>query len=77
MTTRSSATFAITRRSWLTSSNAVPSRSRRPAISASTRAWVVTSSAVVGSSAMISRGSPASAIAIITRWRWPPDSSCG
>ena len=40
-------------------------------------AWTVTSSAVVGSSAMSTDGSQASAIAIITRWRMPPDSSCG
>ena len=40
-------------------------------------AWVVTSSAVVASSAISSLGSPASAIAIITRWRIPPDSWCG
>ena len=32
-------------------------------------AWMVTSSAVVGSSAMSSSGSQASAMAIITRWR--------
>ena len=38
---------------------------------------MVTSSAVVGSSAMSSFGSQASAMAIITRWRIPPDSSCG
>ena len=35
---------------------------------------MVTSRAVVGSSAMRSFGSRASAIAIITRWRWPPES---
>ena len=40
-------------------------------------AWMVTSSAVVGSSAISTLGSQASAIAIITRWRIPPDSSCG
>ncbi len=40
-------------------------------------AWIVTSSAVVGSSAMRSLGSHESAIAIITRWRIPPDISCG
>ena len=38
---------------------------------------MVTSSAVVGSSAMSSCGLQASAIAIITRWRMPPDSWCG
>ena len=35
-------------------------------------AWVVTSSAVVGSSAISSVGSQDSAIAIIARWRRPP-----
>ena len=40
-------------------------------------AWIVTSSAVVGSSAIKSFGSQASAIAIIARWRIPPDSSWG
>jgi len=38
------------------------------------RAWVVTSRAVVGSSAMSSAGSLARAIAIITRWHMPPES---
>ena len=40
-------------------------------------AWIVTSSAVVGSSAMIRSGSLAMAMAIITRWRMPPENSCG
>ena len=35
---------------------------------------MVTSSAVVGSSAITSDGLQASAIAISTRWRMPPDS---
>ncbi len=35
--------------------------------------WIVTSSAVVGSSAISSLGSQAIAIAIITRCCWPPD----
>jgi hypothetical protein len=34
---------------------------------------MVTSSAVVGSSAMSSLGSQARSIALITRWRMPPD----
>ena len=38
---------------------------------------MVTSSAVVGSSAISSAGSQASAMAIITRWRMPPDRRCG
>jgi hypothetical protein len=40
-------------------------------------AWMVTSSAVVGSSAISTRGSHATAMAIITRWRRPPESWCG
>ena len=40
-------------------------------------AWTVTSSAVVGSSAIKRSGSLASAMAIMTRWRWPPDNWCG
>ena len=37
-------------------------------------AWIVTSSAVVGSSASSSLGLHDSAMAIITRWRIPPES---
>ncbi len=40
-------------------------------------AWMVTSSAVVGSSAISRSGSLASAMAIMTRWRWPPESWWG
>ena len=39
--------------------------------------WIVTSRAVVGSSAISSLGSHASAIAIITRCRIPPENWCG
>ena len=38
---------------------------------------MVTSSAVVGSSAISSCGLQDSAMAIMTRWRMPPDSWCG
>ena len=38
---------------------------------------IETSSMLVGSSASTTFGSTASARAIATRWRWPPDSSCG
>src|SRR5690554_4952859 len=38
---------------------------------------MVTSSAVVGSSAISSAGSHKSAMAIITRWRMPPENWCG
>ena len=40
-------------------------------------AWMVTSSAVVGSSAMSTLGDSDRAIAIIARWRMPPENSCG
>ena len=40
-------------------------------------AWTVTSSAVVGSSAISSFGRVASALAIATRWRIPPENWCG
>ena len=56
---------------------AVPSSSRRFRIRSRICAWMVTSSAVVGSSAINSSGSQASAIAIMTRWAMPPDISCG
>ena len=46
----------------------------RALICSSTAACVVTSSAVVGSSAISSFGLQDSAIAIITRWRMPPDN---
>ncbi len=42
-----------------------------------TCACTVTSSAVVGSSAMIRSGSRASAIAIMMRCRMPPENWCG
>jgi len=40
-------------------------------------AWIVTSSAVVGSSAMMMSGLFAMAMAMTTRWRMPPENSCG
>ena len=55
----------------------VPEPADRLLMSSSTCAWIVTSSAVVGTSAMSSRGLMATAIAAITRWRMPPDSSWG
>ena len=43
----------------------------------STWACTVTSRAVVGSSARITSGSLAMAMAMTTRWRMPPENSCG
>jgi len=62
-------------RSWEMNSIDVDSSVLMRASSRRISAWTVTSSAVVGSSAMMSMGSPASAEAIIARCRIPPDSS--
>ena len=72
-----SACPAITPMSCVMSSIAMPSRSLSSSSRARICAWIVTSSAVVGSSAISSFGSQASAIAIMTRWRRPPESWCG
>ena len=56
---------------------ATPSRRERSFISSRICAWMVTSSAVVGSSAIRSLGLQASPMAIITRWRMPPESWWG
>ncbi len=66
-----------TDRSWLIIIMPTPrSRTSEP-IRSSTWACTITSSAVVGSSAITSRGRQASAIAIITRCFWPPETWCG
>ena len=59
--------------------NSIPMPSAAWIFASSVRicAWIVTSSAVVGSSATRTSGPFASAIAIITRCRWPPESWCG
>jgi hypothetical protein len=46
-------------------------------ISASTSFCTTTSSAVVGSSAMMKSGWHTVASPMVTRWRMPPESSCG
>jgi hypothetical protein len=43
----------------------------------STSIWVVTSSAVVGSSRITRAGSVMKAMAAITRCNWPPETWCG
>ncbi len=77
MTSTRSAMPATTPRSWVIQMTPVP----RSACSFWTRSMIwactVTSSAVVASSAMSSAGEFDSAIAMITRWRMPPESSCG
>ena len=77
MTSTRSAMSATTPRLCVINRIAVPSRSRISRIRSRIPAWIVTSSAVVGSSATSTFGSQASAIAIITRCRIPPESWCG
>ena len=77
MTTTSSATSAITPRSWVTKIMAICSSRCRLWRSSTIWAWVVTSRAVVGSSAINSLGEQDKAMAIMTRWRMPPENACG
>ena len=77
MTMTRCAVSATTARSWVIRITAVPSFFCRSRIRSRICAWIVTSSAVVGSSAISTRGLQASAIAIIARCRMPPDSWCG
>ena len=77
ITTTRCAVSATTPRSWVISTTAVPNSRCRSPIRSRICAWIVTSSAVVGSSAISTFGRHASAIAIIARWRMPPDSWCG
>jgi hypothetical protein len=77
ITATRSAFSATTPISCVISTIAVPSVSCSSRIRSSIWAWIVTSSAVVGSSAISSLGLHDTAIAIITRWRMPPESWCG
>ena len=72
-----SAISASSDRSCVMNRTAKPSRSRSAVSSSRISRWVTTSSAVVGSSRITTWGSSARAIAIMTRCRIPPDSSCG
>ena len=72
-----SAVSATTPMSWVISTSAMPLRCLSDSSRSRICAWIVTSSAVVGSSAMSSFGRQASAIAIITLWLMPPESWCG
>ena len=72
-----SARPATTDRSWVIQISAVPDSRHSFCASYRICAWMVTSSAVVGSSAMMSFGLLSSAMAIATRWRIPPENWCG
>ena len=77
ITITSSAYAPARPRSWLMNMRAMPSSAWSSIISSMICAWVVTSSAVVASSAMSSLGRQASAMAIMMRCRMPPESWCG
>ena len=62
---------------WVIRMMAVPVSSFITRSSSMICAWTVTSSAVVGSSAIRSLGRLAMPIPIITRWRMPPEYWCG
>ncbi len=74
ITRMSSDSSATTPRSWVIMMTAEPNSDCRSEIRSRICAWTVTSSAVVGSSAMSSPGSQDSAIAIIARCRMPPEN---
>ena len=69
--------WATMPRSWVIMITDRPRLSRRSISSFRICAWMVTSSAVVGSSAIRMRGSQDSATPIIALWRMPPENSCG
>ena len=77
ITTTSSAISAITPRLCVMNWIAMPVVSCRLRTKSRMTASVVTSRAVVGSSAIRMLGLHASAIPITARWRMPPDSWCG
>lgn len=56
---------------------APPLLSRSSRSSSMISAWIMTSSAVVGSSAMMIMGFVISAVATVTRWRMPPEMKYG
>ena len=77
ITAISSVCPATTPRSWVTRITDMLRSWRCSAMRSRICDCTVTSRAVVGSSANSSVGPQARAMAIITRWRMPPDSSCG
>ena len=68
---------AMTDRSWEMRIMERPNSRFRRSMSSRICPWIMTSSAVTGSSAITIRGLQARAIAIITRCRIPPENSCG
>ena len=63
--------------SWLISMVVMPSSDLSSASRSTILDWIVASSPVVGSSAIRSDGSQASAMAIMARWHMPPGQAVG
>jgi hypothetical protein len=63
--------------SWVIRITETPRRACSALKVSSTWRWMITSSAVTGSSAITSAGSSASASAIAAGWRMPPLNWCG
>ncbi len=66
-----------TLRSWEMNSIDMPNSAWSSFSSATTWAWIETSSALTASSQTMSFGRLIIARAMPTRWFWPPESSCG
>ncbi len=77
ITQRVSQVPATTPREWVIRMTAVPSLLVSSCMISSIWAWMVTSRALVGSSAMRISGLQERLMAIITRWRMPPENWCG
>ena len=77
MTATRSAISATTPKSWVIRTTPASLSSFKRLMSSRICNWMVTSSAVVGSSAISSFGSSAMAMAMMIRCRIPPDSSWG
>ena len=77
MTITSSAVPATTPRSCVISTTAAPVSFCATFRMSRICAWMVTSRAVVGSSAMMTSGLFAMAMAMTTRWRMPPENLWG
>ncbi|CAM5262016.1 hypothetical protein SHIRM173S_10446 [Streptomyces hirsutus] len=67
----------MTPRSWVMKMMAEPNSCWSSLSRSRICAWTVTSRAVVGSSAISRSGSQISAMAIMARWRIPPENWCG
>src|SRR3954451_3550226 len=77
MTATRSQKYSTIERSCVMNRHENPSSAWRSESRLRIEAWTETSSAEIGSSAISRLGRTLSARARPTRWRWPPDSSCG